>query len=77
MGALAQSSLLIAALLVYAITLPQNVVGQLAGFGAGALLAAAAFAMLTTSLIPFAYRKGGIAAGIWAVLGFALSLAAS
>lgn len=45
---------------------------RVAAFTIGGLIA-----MLTTSMIPFAYRKGGIAAGIWAVLGFAISLAAS
>jgi ZIP family zinc transporter len=45
-GALAQSSLLLAALLVYAVTLPSRLVGQLAGLGAGALLGAAAFQLV-------------------------------
>ena len=45
---------------------------RVAAFTIGGLIA-----MLTTSMIPFAYQKGGIAAGIWAVLGFAVSLAAS
>ena len=30
-----------------------------------------------TSMIPFAFDKGGMAAGIWATIGFALQLAAS
>jgi len=34
-------------------------------------------AMLTTSMIPFAYEKGGLPAGIWAVVGFGLTLATS
>lgn len=45
---------------------------RIAAFTIGGLIA-----MLTTSLIPFAYSKGGMAAGIWAVVGFGLTLAAS
>jgi ZIP family zinc transporter len=45
---------------------------RIAAFTIGGLIA-----MLTTSLIPFAYKKGGMAAGIWAVVGFGLTLAAS
>ncbi len=33
--------------------------------------------MLTTSMIPFAYEKGGLPAGLWAVVAFALTLAAA
>jgi len=45
---------------------------RLAAFTTGALLT-----MLTTSMIPFAYQKGRVAAGVWAVVGFGLTLAAS
>ena len=45
---------------------------RIAAFTIGGLIA-----MLTTSLIPFAYEKGGLAAGMWAVVGFGLTLAAS
>jgi ZIP family zinc transporter len=45
---------------------------RLASFTIGGLIT-----MLTTSMIPFAYQKGGIAAGVWAVVGFGLTLAAS
>lgn len=45
---------------------------RIAAFTIGGLIA-----MLTTSLIPFAYQKGGLAAGMWAVVGFAVTLAAS
>ena len=45
---------------------------RLAAFTIGGLIA-----MLTTSMIPFAYEKGGLAAGIWAVVGFGVSLASS
>ena len=37
-------------------------------FAAGGLIA-----MLTTSLIPFSYERGGLITGIWAVAGFAIS----
>ncbi|WP_062464035.1 hypothetical protein [Demequina soli] len=42
-----------------------------------ALTTGALIAMLTTSMIPFAYEKGRVAAGVWAVVGFGLTLAAS
>ena len=45
---------------------------RLAAFTIGGLIT-----MLTASMIPFAYEKGGIAAGIWAAVGFAVALAAS
>jgi ZIP family zinc transporter len=37
-------------------------------FAAGGLIA-----MLTTSLIPFSFERGGLITGIWAVAGFAMS----
>jgi ZIP family zinc transporter len=43
LGSLAQSSLLLAGLLVCWVTVPQRVVGVLAGFGAGAMVAAICF----------------------------------
>ncbi|WP_062385670.1 ZIP family metal transporter [Demequina iriomotensis] len=45
---------------------------RLAAFTTGALVT-----MLTTSMIPFAYRKAHVAAGMWAVVGFGLTLAGS
>jgi ZIP family zinc transporter len=64
-GALAQSSLLITGLLVYAISLSSNAVGQLAGFGAGALLGAAAF-----QLVPEAQASlDSLEIGIWLLIG--------
>jgi len=67
-GAVAQSSLLITGLLVYAISLPSNVVGQLAGFGAGALLGAAAF-----QLVPEAEASlDSLEIGIWLLVGGAV-----
>jgi ZIP family zinc transporter len=40
-----------------------------AAFAAGGLLA-----MLTDSLVPFAYSRGGSLAGLWTVVGFALAV---
>lgn len=48
---------------------PSDTGARISLFAAGGLLA-----MLTTSLIPFAYERGGLITGIWAVAGFALSL---
>jgi len=42
-GTLAQSALLLSGLLVYWINVPRRFVGNLAGFGAGALIEAIAF----------------------------------
>jgi ZIP family zinc transporter len=46
--------------------------GRAAAFAAGGLLA-----MLTNSLVPFAYQRAGAWAGIFAVVGFALAVASS
>jgi ZIP family zinc transporter len=46
LGVLAQSSLLLAGLLVCWVTVPRRVVGALAGFGAGALIAAVSFDLI-------------------------------
>ena len=46
LGVLAQSSLLLAGLLVCWVTVPPKVVGALAGFGAGALIAAVSFDLI-------------------------------
>ena len=46
LGALAQSSLLLAGLLVCWVTVPRRIVGILAGFGAGAMLAAISFDLI-------------------------------
>jgi ZIP family zinc transporter len=48
---------------------PSDTGARISLFAAGGLLA-----MLTTSLIPFSYERGGLMTGIWAVAGFALSL---
>lgn len=64
-GSLAQSSLFLMGLLVYAIKVPSKVVGQLAGFGAGALLGAAAF-----DLVPEAQASlDNLEIGIWLLVG--------
>jgi len=46
--------------------------GRAAALAAGGLLA-----MLTDSLMPYAFKKGGVWAGVFTVLGFAASLAGS
>lgn len=46
LGLLAQSSLLIAGLLVCWVTVSRSVIGALAGFGAGALIAAVSFDLI-------------------------------
>lgn len=43
--------------------------GRAAALAAGGLLA-----MLTDSLMPYAFQKGGAQAGVWTVVGFAMSL---
>jgi ZIP family zinc transporter len=47
LGVVAQSSLLLAGLLVYWVKVPRRIVGVLAGFGAGAMLAAISFDLIT------------------------------
>jgi hypothetical protein len=42
---------------------------RIAAFAAGGLLA-----MLTNSLMPYAYERGGVYAGFWAVVGYALAI---
>lgn len=63
-GAIAQSSLLLSGMLVYLVHLPARVVGQLAGFGAGALLGAAAF-----QLVPEAATLSHPETALWMLLG--------
>ena len=50
LGAVAQSSLLLAGLLVFWVTVPRRVVGVMAGFGAGALLAAVSFDLIAETV---------------------------
>jgi len=71
-GALAQSSLLIAGLAVYTFTLPERLVGQLAGLGAGALLGAAAF-----QLVPEAQASlSNLEVTLWLLVGGSVFIAA-
>ncbi len=63
-GALAQSSLLASGLAVYLFTLSDRIVGQMAGFGAGALLGAAAF-----ELIPEAEVLATVEIAVWMLVG--------
>lgn len=44
------------------------------GAGAAAVAAGGVIAMLTDSMLPFAYSSGGRPAGFWAVVGFAVTL---
>jgi zinc transporter, ZIP family len=64
LGALAQLSLVLSALAVFLIKVPRTVVGNLAGFGAGALIAAVA-----TDLLPTAEVLEVRQVALWAVLG--------
>jgi zinc transporter, ZIP family len=62
-----------AALGAFASQLSPGVTGnELAALAAGGLLA-----MLTDSLMPFAFEHGGDSAGFWTVVGFALAVAPS
>ena len=72
LGALAQSSLLITALVVYRFTFSDRVVGQMAGLGAGALLGAAAF-----QLVPEAQASlKSLEIGVWLLIGAAVYVVA-
>ena len=51
-----------------------NTVSAATGAGAAAIAAGGVLAMLTDSLIPFSFAKGGRPAGIWTVVGFAVTL---
>jgi ZIP family zinc transporter len=71
-GLLAQSSLLLAGLLVCWVTVPTKVVGILGGFGAGAMIAAVSFDLLPeaqTDIEPWQ-------TGLWMLLGVAVFLVA-
>jgi len=67
LGVLAQSSLLIAGIAVAWITVPRRVVGILAGFGAGAMIAAIAFDLV---LQAEALPRDGFA--VWMLAGVAI-----
>jgi ZIP family zinc transporter len=64
LGALTQLSLVLSGLVVFLIAVPKRVVGALAGFGAGALIAAVA-----RDLLPEAHKLDLIQSSLWAMLG--------
>ena len=64
LGALSQLSLVLSGLVVFLIAVPKRVVGALAGFGAGALIAAVA-----RDLLPEAHKLDLIQSSLWAMLG--------
>jgi zinc transporter, ZIP family len=71
-GLLAQSSLLLAGLLVCWVTVPTKVVGVLGGFGAGAMIAAVSFDLLPEAQAHIKPWQ----TGVWMMLGVAVFLVA-
>jgi len=71
-GLLAQSSLLLAGLLVCWVTVPTKVIGILGGFGAGAMIAAVSFDLLPEAQAHIEPWQ----TGVWMLLGVAVFLAA-
>jgi zinc transporter, ZIP family len=71
-GLLAQSSLLVAGLLVCWVTVPTKVVGVLGGFGAGAMIAAVSFDLLPEALAHIEPWQ----TGVWMLVGVAVFLVA-
>lgn len=71
-GLLAQSSLLVAGLLVCWVTVPTKVVGILGGFGAGAMIAAVSFDLLPEAQVHIKSWQ----TGLWMMLGVAVFLLA-
>lgn len=69
LGTLAQSSLLLAGLLVCWVTVPRRIVGVLAGFGAGALIAAVSF-----DLIAEAEQLASWEMALWMLIGVGVFL---
>ena len=67
LGGLAQSSLLLAGLVVYWVRPSAKFIGALAGFGAGALISAVAF-----DLIPESSYLGNWQLGLWFLIGAAI-----
>ena len=63
LGTLAQSSLLLAGLLACWVAVPRRVVGALAGFGAGALIAAVSFDLIAEAEEPSREL------GLWMLVG--------
>ncbi len=70
LGALAQSSLLLAGLLVCWVTVPRRLVGILAGFGAGAMIAAIAFELVPEGETDIDHLQFAL----WALIGVAIFL---
>ena len=70
LGALTQLSLVLSGLLVFLITVPRRTVGALAGFGAGALIAA-----VSRDLLPEAQLLQPVQSALWAMLGAAAIMA--
>jgi ZIP family zinc transporter len=64
LGAIAQSSLILSGLLPYVLRIPDRIVGILAGFGAGALIAAIAF-----DLVPEADVLPTSESALWLLIG--------
>jgi ZIP family zinc transporter len=71
-GFLAQSSLLVAGLLVCWVTVPTKVVGILGGFGAGAMIAAVSFDLLPEAEVHIELWQ----TGLWMLVGVAVFLLA-
>jgi ZIP family zinc transporter len=71
-GLLAQSSLLLAGLLVCWVTVPTKVVGILGGFGAGAMIAAVSFDLLPEAMADIEPWQ----TGLWMLVGVAVFLVA-
>jgi ZIP family zinc transporter len=70
LGLIAQSSLFLAGLVVCWITVPKRVVGVLAGFGAGAMIAAIAFTLVPEGLANIA----GWEFALWMLIGVVIFL---
>jgi ZIP family zinc transporter len=71
-GLLAQSSLLLAGLLVCWVTVPTKVIGILGGFGAGAMIAAVSFDLLPEAQVHIKPWQ----TGLWMMLGVVVFLVA-
>ncbi len=71
-GFLAQSSLLVAGLVVCWLTVPTKLVGILGGFGAGAMIAAVSFDLLPESEVDIQPWQ----TGLWMMIGVAVFLVA-
>ncbi|HEY4370067.1 MAG TPA: hypothetical protein VGN07_22745 [Steroidobacteraceae bacterium] len=64
LGAISQVSLILSALAVFLVSIPKRLVGAMAAFGAGALIAA-----IARDLLPEAHVLQLLQASIWAMLG--------